>query len=95
MNRQSELPITQPPSRVKLEACKWVHNNACCTYKGTLEDLKQHWKDSHLPLCPVGEIKCKWEKCRYRGRTDNSIRIMKRSSMWRHISEKHFKCRRQ
>lgn len=94
LTRQSELPITRPPSHLRV--CKWVHNNACCGYEGTLEDLNQHWNDIHLPLCPGAVIKCKWENCRYRNRNRNkdSIRVMWRSSMWRHISEVHLRCRR-
>ncbi|KAG1768994.1 hypothetical protein EDD22DRAFT_191294 [Suillus occidentalis] len=94
MHQQSELPITRPPSRLRV--CKWVHNNARCGYEGTLEDLNKHWNDTHLPQCPGVVIKCKWEKCRYRNRrkNKNSIRVMWRSSMWRHISEAHLKCPR-
>ncbi|KAG2107998.1 uncharacterized protein F5147DRAFT_696105, partial [Suillus discolor] len=88
---QSELPINQP----SLLICRWVHNNAPCGYDGTLEDLKQHWYDYHLPGFRGAMIRCQWERCNYhRQRGDRSMNVMRRSSVWRHISEIHLMHRR-
>lgn len=88
---QSELPINQPSPLL----CRWVHNNAPCEYKGTLENLKRHWHNSHLPGCQGVEIRCQWEWCEYHKRGHPSINVMLRSSMWRHISEVHLMHRRE
>ncbi|KAG1749539.1 hypothetical protein EDB19DRAFT_146804 [Suillus lakei] len=87
---QSETPINQPSPLL----CWWVHNNARCGHEGTLEDLKQHWHDSHLPECPGAMIQCQWECCDYHKRGNPSINVMLRSSVWRHISEVHLMHRR-
>ncbi|KAG1799352.1 uncharacterized protein HD556DRAFT_124160 [Suillus plorans] len=88
---QSELLINQP----SLLLCRWVHNNAPCGYEGTLEDLRQHWYDDHLPELRGAMIQCQWERCNYhRQRGDRLMNVMRRSSVWRHISEVHLMYRR-
>ncbi|KAG1806229.1 hypothetical protein EV424DRAFT_1428274 [Suillus variegatus] len=87
---QSELPIKQ----LSLLLCRWVHNNAPCGYDGTLEDLKQHWYDDHLPGFPGAMIQCQWERCNYHRRGDRLMNVMRRCSVWRHISEVHLMYRR-
>ncbi|KAG2108000.1 uncharacterized protein F5147DRAFT_696122, partial [Suillus discolor] len=88
---QSELPRNQPSPLI----CRWVHDNAPCGYEGTLEDLKQHWYDDHLPGFRGAMIRCQWERCNYhRQRGDRSMNVMRRSSVWRHISEVHLMYRR-
>lgn len=88
---QSELPINQP----SLLICRWVDNNAPCGYEGTLEDLNHHWYDDHLPGFRGAMIRCQWERCNYhRQRGDRSLNVMRRNSVWRHISEVHLMYRR-
>ncbi|KAG2107440.1 uncharacterized protein F5147DRAFT_697300, partial [Suillus discolor] len=87
---QSELPINQP----SLLLCRWVYNNSPCRYEGTLEDFKHHWYDDHLPEFPGAMIQCQWEHCNYHGRGDRLMNDMRRSFVWRHISEVHLMHRR-
>lgn len=87
---QLELSMNQPSPLL----CRWVYNDVPCGYEGTLEDLKQHWHDNHLPGYPGAMIQCQWKHCNYHKRGDPSINVMCRSSVWRHISEVHLMHRR-
>ncbi|KAG2049464.1 hypothetical protein BDR06DRAFT_961416, partial [Suillus hirtellus] len=87
---QSELQINQPSPLL----CRWVHDDTPCGYEGTLEDLRQHWYDDHLPEFPGAMIQCQWERCDYHRRGDRLMNVMRRSSVWRHISEVHLMHRR-
>ncbi|KAG0706445.1 hypothetical protein DFH29DRAFT_901073 [Suillus ampliporus] len=89
----SSIPIQNDTSS-PLFTCNWLHNNEVCGYEGTVKDLAEHCKCRHLPECPSALIKCIWEGCDYHRRGNPSINVMRRDSVWRHISEFHLGIRR-
>ncbi|KAG0698994.1 hypothetical protein DFH29DRAFT_938493 [Suillus ampliporus] len=82
----SSIPIQNDTSS-PLFTCHWLCNNEVCRYEGTVKDLAEHCKCHHLPECPGALIKCIWEG-------NPSINVMRRDSVWRHISEFHLGIRR-
>ncbi|KAG1750260.1 hypothetical protein EDB19DRAFT_1904491 [Suillus lakei] len=94
-------PIISPPSPAgssipphshssPLLSCRWQCEDALCTFRGTLDALKFHFK-THSTGAPHARIICRWVDCQKR---DGAWRSMRRDTSWRHVCEVHLGMKR-
>lgn len=109
LSQQQNLVILPPSSRQQepypiithnnpsspLIVCRWLYYDRCCGHEATSKtELNRHWKITHRLECQDAWIQCLWEGCDYHRRGDPSVRVMRRSCVWRHIHEVHLGHRR-
>lgn len=77
-------------------SCRWLNDDAVthCGFTGTLEALKSHCKIIHFTGPKSVRIECHWEGCDYYKRSDPTVRVMLRDSIWRHTREVHLRLKR-
>lgn len=99
----NQPPVYQPysfplhsNSSSSLLSCRWLNDDAVthCGFTGTLEALKSHCKTIHFTGPKIVRIECHWEGCDYYKRSDPTVRVMLRDSIWRHTREVHLRLKR-
>lgn len=95
INQLCSFPPHSHPSPPLL-SCRWLNGDAVtyCGFTGTLGELRLHCKAIHFTGSSVSQIECHWEGCDYCKRNDPTVRVMRRSCVWRHICEIHLKLKR-
>ncbi|KAG2362442.1 hypothetical protein BDR07DRAFT_1031161 [Suillus spraguei] len=92
-HRRTQTQKTYPlPSKIR---CYWLdEDNTPCPFKGSFDDLKKHFKNSHLSGAQNSLGRCRWQDCQYQKRADPTVHDMRRDCVWRHVREKHLKIKR-
>lgn len=77
-------------------SCGWlVGENRTCKFEGPLDAFKTHFRRSHLSGAQDALHACCWQGCNYCKRDNETVHVMRRDSVWRHVKETHLGMKRK